>query len=250
MYTDVVDLRDFYETRRGQVARHMIRRTVRTLWPDLRGLRVLGLGYATPYLRQFRDEAERTIACMPAGQGVLHWPPEGPWAVALTEETELPLPDYSVDRVLLVHGLESSENLSGLLDEIWRVLTGDGRVLVVVPNRRGLWAQVERTPFGSGHPYSQSQISKLLRASMFTPTRTGAALFVPPTRSRALLRSAAAWERVGASVFPRFAGVLVVEAGKQLYSPSASAQRVAKRRRPIVVPFPQVVRRSPEDPAT
>ncbi len=250
MYTDVVDLRDFYETRRGQVARHMIRRTVRTLWPDLRGLRVLGLGYATPYLRQFRDEAERTIACMPASQGVLHWPPEGPWAVALTEETELPLPDYSVDRVLLVHGLESSENLSDLLDEIWRVLTGDGRVLVVVPNRRGLWAQVERTPFGSGHPYSQSQISKLLRASMFTPTRTGAALFVPPTRSRALLRSAAAWERVGASIFPRFAGVLVVEAGKQLYSPSASAQRATRRRRPIVVPFPQVVRRAPEDPAT
>ena len=250
MYTDVVDLRDFYETRRGQVARHMIRRTVRALWPDLRGLRVLGLGYATPYLRQFRDEAERVIACMPAGQGVLHWPLEGPWAVALTEETELPLPDYSVDRVLLVHGLESSENLSDLLDEIWRVLTGDGRVLVVVPNRRGLWAQVERTPFGSGHPYSQSQISKLLRASMFTPTRTGAALFVPPTRSRALLRSAAAWERVGASIFPRFAGVLVVEAGKQLYSPSASAQRATRRRRPIVVPFPQVVRRAPEDPAT
>ena len=105
MYTDVVDLRDFYETRRGQVARHMIRRTVRALWPDLRGLRVLGLGYATPYLRQFRDEAERVIACMPASQGVLHWPLEGPWAVALTEETELPLPDYSVDRVLLVHGL-------------------------------------------------------------------------------------------------------------------------------------------------
>jgi hypothetical protein len=55
---------------------------------------------------------------------------------------------------------------------------------------------------------------------------------------------------VGASIFPRFAGVLVVEAGKQLYSPSASTQRAARRRRPIVVPFPQVARRAPEDPAT
>ena len=248
MYTDVVDLRDFYETRLGQVARHMIRRSIRTMWGDLGGLSLLGLGYATPYLRQFRGEAERVIALMPASQGVIHWPPEGPWAVALGEETELPLPDYSVDRVLLVHGLESSEALSALLGEIWRVLTGDGRLLVVVPNRRGIWAQVERTPFGSGHPYSKPQLSKLLRANMFTPTRSAGALFVPPTRSRWLLRSAAAWERIGTRWFPRFAGVELVEAGKQLYSPSMAAQKATRRRRPVVVALPQVARRLPRQP--
>ena len=125
MHTDVVDLRDFYETRLGQVARHMIRRGIRTMWPEITGMSLLGLGYATPYLRQFRGEAERVVAFMPAGQGVIHWPLEGPPAVALSEETELPLPDYSVDRVLLVHGLESSPALAALLGEIWRVLTGD-----------------------------------------------------------------------------------------------------------------------------
>ncbi len=250
MHTDVVDLRDFYETRLGQVARHMIRRGIRAMWPDLRGFSLLGLGYATPYLRQFRGEAERVVAMMPAGQGVIHWPPEGPWAVALSEETELPLPDYSVDRVLLVHGLESSEALSALLGEIWRVLTGDGRLLAVVPNRRGIWARVDRTPFGSGHPYSKPQLSKLLRANMFTPTRDAGALFVPPTRSRALLRSAAAWERIGSSWFPRFAGVELIEAGKQLYSPSMTAQKVTRRRRPVVVALPQVVRRLPRQPIT
>ena len=246
MHSDVVDLRDFYDTRQGQVARHMIRRGIRSLWPDLGGLSLLGLGYATPYLRQFKGEAERTIACMLAGQGVLHWPPEGPSAVALAEEAELPLPDYSIDRVLLVHGLEGSEGLADMLHEVWRVLTGDGRLLVVAPNRRGLWAQVERTPFGWGHPYGQSQLSRLLRANMFTPTRSAGALFVPPTRSRALLRSATAWERVGTGWFPRFSGVLLVEAGKRLYSPSAASQRVV-RRRPIVVPLPQVARRLPRE---
>jgi SAM-dependent methyltransferase len=185
---------------------------------------------------------------MPASQGVIHWPPEGPPAVALGEETELPLPDYSVDRVLLVHGLESSEALSALLGEIWRVLTGDGRLLVVVPNRRGIWAQVERTPFGSGHPYSKPQLSKLLRANMFTPTRSAGALFVPPTRSRWLLRSAAAWERIGTRWFPRFAGVELVEAGKQLYSPSMAVQTPVRRRRPVVVALPQVARRLPRQP--
>jgi hypothetical protein len=73
---------------------------------------------------------------------------------------------------------------------------------------------------------------------------------VPPTQSRALLRSAAAWERIGTRWFPRFAGVELVEAGKQLYSPSMTAQKVTRRRRPVVVPLPQVVRRLPRQPTS
>jgi SAM-dependent methyltransferase len=247
MHNDVVDLRDFYETRLGQVTRHMIRRGVRTLWPDVRGQRVLGLGYATPYLRHMDGEAERVIALMPAAQGVVHWPPDGPGAVALADETELPLPDVSVDKVLLVHGLESSEYLRAMLREIWRVLTGEGRLLVVAPNRRGIWARTERTPFGTGHPYSRAQLSRLLRDNMFTPTRSERALYVPPTRSRTLLRWAGAWERIGQKGFPTFSGVILVEAGKQLYAATAVRQKV-RRRRPVVVSFPQAMRRTPPKP--
>jgi len=130
MRNDVVDIRDFYQSRLGQVARHLIGRRLRAIWPDLGGRTVLGLGYATPYLRQFRDEAERVLAIMPAAQGALHWPPEGPNAVALADETELPLPDMSVDRVLLVHGLEHGDRVADMLREIWRVMTGDWEVYV------------------------------------------------------------------------------------------------------------------------
>ena len=237
MWSDVVDLREFYESRRGQVARHLIRHRVRQVWPDVRGQAVLGLGYATPYLRQFLGEAERVVALMPAPQGVVHWPPEGPNLVALAEETELPLPDYCIDRALLVHGLESSESLREMLTEVWRVMTSTGRLLVVAPNRRGIWARSDRTPLGHGHPYSQSQLSRLLRDNGFTPTRTERALFVPPTRSRALLRAAPAWERLGARWFPTFSGVLLMEAGKQLY---AAREKPARRRHLApVVAFPQ-----------
>ena len=93
MRQDVVDLRDFYTTRLGQVARRMIRRRVRASWPDTAGMRVLGIGYAPPYLRIFRDSAERVMAVMPASQGVLHWPASGPGLVCLAEEEELPFED-------------------------------------------------------------------------------------------------------------------------------------------------------------
>ena len=169
---------------------------------------------------------------------------EGPGAVALSDETDLPLPDYSIDRVLLVHALESSEQLRAMLREVWRVLTGEGRVLIAAPNRRGIWARSDRTPFGWGHPYSPVQMSRLLRDNLFTPTRTARALFVPPTRSNTLLRSAAAWERIGGRFFPTFAGVNLVEAGKQLYAASTAAESRVRLRRPVVVRMPQVARRT------
>lgn len=243
MWSDVVELRQFYETRLGQVARHLLRRRIRAAWPNVRGQAVLGLGYATPYVRQFRSEAERVVAFMPAGQGVLSWPPEGPNVVALADETELPLPDISMDRVLLVHGLECAEHLRDMLREIWRVMAGDGRLLIVVPNRRGIWARTDRTPFGQGHPYSFSQLSRLLRENMFTPAQPVRALFVPPTRSIALLKTAPAWERIGHRWFPTFGGVIVIEAGKQIYR-TAAVQRRKRRTRPaVILAFPQTARR-------
>src|SRR5277367_3513021 len=111
------------------MARRMLRRRIRLIWPDLNGMRLLALGFGTPYLRPFLGETERTIAIMPAAQGVVPWPPEGPGLVALAEESELPLPDRSVDRVLVVHCLESTENQRGMMREIWRVMADGGKLL-------------------------------------------------------------------------------------------------------------------------
>jgi SAM-dependent methyltransferase len=229
MPSDVVDLRDFYRGVLGQVARRMIRRAIQRVWPDLRAMRLLGLGYATPFLSALWADSERTIAMMPASLGVLRWPNEGGNLVTLADEAELPFADYSIDRVLLVHALETSDEARAMLKEIWRVLAGGGRVLIVVPNRRGIWARLDRTPFGSGRPYTMSQLSQLLRDEQFTPVGSDAALFIPPAKGRMMLRAAAAWERIGRRWFPRFAGVLLVEATKQIYAKPAAIREPRRR---------------------
>ena len=229
MPSDVVDLRDFYRSALGQVARRMIRRAVQRVWPDLRGMRLLGIGYGTPFLSALSAETERTIALMPASLGVLRWPAEGGNLVTLADEGELPFADYSVDRVLLVHALETSEEVRAMLKEIWRVLAGGGRVLIVVPNRRGIWARLDRTPFGSGRPYTLSQLSQVLRDEEFTPVGADAALFIPPSAHRMMLRSAPAWERIGKRWFPTFAGVLLVEATKQIYAKPVAVMHPRRR---------------------
>ena len=244
MWMDAVDLRDFYATPTGQVVRHVIRRRIRDIWPDVKGLGVLGVGYATPFLNPYRAEAARVVAAMPASQGVLHWPPEGGGLTLLTDEAELPLPDLSVDRVLLVHALENTEHIRPMMREIWRVLAGGGRLLVVVPNRRGLWARFERTPFGLGQPYSPRQLARLLRETMFTPVATHPALFVPPIRWRMVLSSAPAVEKLGQRWFNTFAGVVMTEATKEIYAGHAVPVR---RRRRAYVALPQ---RNPRGAAT
>ena len=234
MTGDVVDLRDFYRSALGQVARRMIRRAIQRVWPDLRGMRLLGIGYATPFLSALSAGSERTIAVMPASLGVLRWPPEGGNLVSLAEEGELPFADYSIDRVLLVHALETSDEVRAMLREAWRALAGGGRLLIVATNRRGIWARLDRTPFGSGRPYTPSQLSQLLRDEQFTPVASDTALFIPPAKHRMMLRSAAAWERIGRRWFPTFAGVVLVEATKQIYAKPAAVR--APRRRLVYTP--------------
>jgi SAM-dependent methyltransferase len=234
MWMDVVDLRDFYATSLGQVAARAVRRRIREIWPDLARRRVLGLGYGPPYLRPFLEDAERVIAAMPTGQGVIHWPRGGPDRTVLVDEAELPFPDNSMDRVLLVHGVENSEQLRPMLREVWRVLSDSGRMLAVVPNRHGIWARLERTPFGHGHPFTPGQLSRLLRDCLFTPTVEAGALFMPPARSRMVLGAGPAWEKAGNRWFPRFAGVVLMEAGKQIYA--ASTVTAPARRRSVQAP--------------
>ena len=215
----------------------MIRAAIRRIWPDLRGMRLLGIGYATPFLAAVSAETERTIALMPASLGVLGWSPDdGRNVVTLADEGELPFADYSIDRVLLIHALETTEQVGPMLKEIWRVLAGGGRLLIVVPNRRGIWARLDRTPFGSGRPYTTSQLSQLLRDEQFTPIGSDTALFIPPARKRMILRSAAAWERIGKRWFPTFAGVVLVEAAKQIYAKPTPAR--IPRRRLVYAPAP------------
>ncbi len=238
---DVVDLRNFYVQQLGVVARRFVGQGIRNRWGDTRGLRVLGIGYPTPYLGLFREEAERCLAMMPATQGVIRWPSTRPGLAALVEEDELPLTDSAVDRVLLVHALEMSSDATELLREAWRVLAAGGRLLAVVPNRRGLWARMDTTPFGQGRPYSRSQITQLLRDAWFTPTGWDEALYVPPISRNWFLRSAIAWERTGATLSAPFAGVHIVEATKQVYR--AIPARREKRRlvpalQPVLAPSP------------
>jgi len=231
MHLDVVELRRFYYTTQlGRMVQRMIRERLRALWPDIHGQNLVGFGFAAPFLRPFMEEAARTLCLMPAQQGVWPWPPEGPNVTALVEETLWPLPSGFADRLIVAHGLETCERPAALLEEVWRVLAPGGKAVFLTPNRAGIWARRDATPFGYGRPYSTGQLEKTLSANKFTAERHAAALYMPPSHRRFWLKAGPAMERVGQRLdLQGLAGVVMVEATKLVYIAPQSGAKVAAR---------------------
>ena len=232
MHLDVLDLRTFYyRTQLGRAAQRSIRDQVVEMWPDARQQTVVGFGFAAPLLRPYLADARRVTALMPGQQGVMPWPAGMKNVAVLCEETKWPLEKDSVDKLVVLHGLETSEHPIALLDECYRVLAPEGRGLFIVPNRAGLWSRRDGTPFGFGRPFTLGQLEAMLRAIGLTPSRHVAALYQPPTEKPFWLRTGQLWDRLGRKVSNRFAGgVLMVEVTKQVPAPPRSGLPEAVRR--------------------
>jgi SAM-dependent methyltransferase len=231
MHLDVLDLRNFYyRTQLGRVAQRAIRDRMVDLWPPLAGQTVAGFGFAVPLLRPYLAEARRVIGLMPGPQGVMPWPAGLQNVSVLCEEHLWPLPTGMVDRLVLMHGLETSENPGSVLDEAHRVLGPGGRALIVVPNRAGLWSRSDATPFGFGRPYTAGQLEAQLKRHGFTPERNFTVLHAPPSQAPFWLRSSNLWERLGRRLPWLSGGVLMVEVSKQVYAPTRGGllQRATK----------------------
>ncbi|MEE4346329.1 MAG: methyltransferase domain-containing protein [Paracoccaceae bacterium] len=236
MHLDVLDLRQFYyRTRLGRVAQSAIREALLGLWPVAPRETVVGFGFAVPLLRPYLADARRTVGLMPAPQGVMHWPAGMANISVLCDEKSWPLETGSADRLVLLHGLETSETPAALLEECWRVLAPGGRAMFIVPNRAGLWARRDGTPFGYGRPYSLGQLEAQLGDHGFTSERHTAALFTPPSEKRFWLRSTGLIERTGHNLSAVVAGgVFLVEVSKQVFEPP-KAEKSRSLRRPLQV---------------
>jgi SAM-dependent methyltransferase len=258
MHPDVKHLHDFYHTRLGGVTARLITARIHEIWQNLNGLSVLGLGYAAPFIdplvgkpassshhKNTGAQCARVIALMPARQGVMAWPDLAASTrdhrsgnlSGLVDELQLPLPDASFDRIILAHILENTEQTRVLLREVWRVLTPGGRLIVITPNRQGMWAQFERTPFGTGRPHSRPQLSEMLAHNMLVPPQWRYALHMPPFDSPVNFKLMRALERPGHQWWRRLAGVLVMEAEKQIYAvtPSGAGAKKVRRRVPVAI---------------
>ncbi|MEO5363416.1 MAG: class I SAM-dependent methyltransferase, partial [Magnetococcus sp. DMHC-8] len=203
MMLEAVKLHNWYDSPRGQTVASLVG-DVMVQWlsvnhPDIR---ILGLGFAQPYLDKIvcsmpKERCGRPLGASPAEMGVVAWPRGEPNRVAQVRPDALPFADEQFNQVIMAHFLEGCESSQAALRETWRILMPGGRLLIMVPNRGGWWARRDSTPFGWGRPYSPRQLMTLLTESLFIPRQSRFALFMPPVAERTFPRAAPAWEKAG-----------------------------------------------------
>ena len=241
MSVDVVDLREFYATPLGRQAAASIIAAMRRNGGLPSDIDIMGLGYPVPLFNALLDSKDRAIVLMPSRQGAVQWPLGAACRTALAEDDELPLATGSVQCVVVVHVLENTFDPIHVLDEIWRVLVPEGKLILIATNRRGLWTRFEHTPFGNGRPFSRGQLATLLRKTKLTPAQWDSCLNFPPLRIAWLLKLNPFIERIAGRVWPIFCGAHMVVATKRLYQGIPARARKA-RKVPVPVLAPQGAR--------
>ncbi|MEZ5692027.1 MAG: methyltransferase domain-containing protein [Rickettsiales bacterium] len=239
---DIITLRRFYATQFGESVRNLIARCILRIWPEEKDKSMVGFGYATPYLSPYMEHSTSLTACMPARQGAAYWPNGKDNKVIISHEHILPFASESIDRILLIHAIENSEQLSAMIEELWRVLSINGKILIVIPNRRSLWSRSSSSPFGYGRPFTKAQMCELLSQNQFNVTKVKSALFMPPTKINILWKAATRMEKIGDFICRFFGdflegilgGIILVEAEKQLYAPTCQPVVEAKKYRTAI----------------
>jgi hypothetical protein len=226
MWCSINDLHEFYLTPQGITVQTILSHKLHGLWPNLHGLTLGAYGYPLPYLPTFSQEASHTVVCMPGPLGATPWPVLEANKVLLCEENRIPLMDQCLDRLMLIHALEFTENSRMLLRESWRVLKNGGELLIMVPNRRGFWCRSSTTPLGQGQPYTGRQLFGVLCDNSFQPQKPTYALFHPPLVHSFPYRSFRRLEECGAKWVKKIGGMVIIQAQKSvlggLIMPSSS----------------------------
>ena len=169
----------------GVVARRFVGRGIRARWGDTRGMRVLG--------HRLCDALSRPV---PRGGGALPrlhagGAGRGEMAVGAADARRAGRRD-STCRCRMPRSTACCSCMrskwrttpAALLREVWRVLAAGGRLLAVVPNRRGVWARIDTTPFGHGRPYSRSQITASAARDLVHADRLGRGALRAADRAR------------------------------------------------------------------
>ncbi len=171
--------------------------------------RLLALGHVAPLLSGLDPAKLERLAIVPdSPEGACPFPTGHPNCTLVAAPDTLPFAESLFDQALIAHSLEFAERPRQVLRELWRVLAPASEMILIIPNRAGLWTHFEATPFGQGRPWGRNELMRLLSDSMFEPLSWRSALAAPPVRGLRWL------DKPLTRLVPRIGGVHIVVARK------------------------------------
>lgn len=214
---------EFYQSPLGQMTHDFLQAQLRKIITALRfEERVLVIGFGLPFAADLAAMGSDKITLayleqMPA----VPWPDAAAHQVCVVSPDALPFGDVTFDKVIIIHALEFAPDASHLLYEVQRVLTAQGQMICIAPNRNGIWSWFEHTPFGEGHTFSTRQMRRLLTQAQLAPLHIRTALYPPPLNlsfHKIALSIARGIESICGALNFRIGGVVIAVAQKQRYA--------------------------------
>ncbi len=200
-------IRDYYATPDGERVARLLARLAAPAVRRGATARLLAVGHAGPLLTGLDPQQFERIALVTQREGQ-PFPPDALNFAVEAQPEALPFAESMFDQALLVHALEFAERPRAMLRELWRVLAPASELILIVPNRAGVWTHFEATPFGQGRPWGRNELMRLLAEAMFEPLSWASAMVAPPVKGLRWLDRPLTW------AVPRIGGVHLVLARK------------------------------------
>ncbi len=217
---NVTELKEFYETPLGKFTCQKLRQKISKLWPEVSREKILGLGFALPYL-PLLAYGNSCVAFMPSSIGAMKVEDASP--TAMVDITALPARNEYFDRAVLIHCMENIEETEKMLEQLWHVMKPAAKILLIVPNDNSLWLKLN-TPYKKSLSYTKMTLLHYLLFSKFSPRRISRDLFFIPSNNRSINRLTSF---LGNIFWRNYSGVLIIEAEKLIFAPGGKPIKIA-----------------------
>ena len=212
------DLVKFYASDLGKTCVKIIQNKLNKIVIKQNNQKILGFGYLLPYILNNDLESKVNFLAIPSANNQIKWNKNNYNSSLELDEKALPFQDLHFDKILISHWFEVSSRLDLVIDELWRILKGQGKLILIIPNAFSLWAINENNPFGKCRPFSKYQIIRLLNSHGFEEIKVHYCLYHPPYHNKFILRNFQTIEFLGNKVFYKIGGVMIIEATKFNYA--------------------------------
>ncbi|KFX72297.1 MAG: hypothetical protein FF85_00335 [alpha proteobacterium QL1] len=101
---------------------------------------------------------------------------------------------------------------------MWRVLSPEGTIYVILPNKKSSWNHSLNSPFSSGFGFSKNKIHHMFEDNFFEKLFIERLIYFPPWNLSLIQKNKFLFEKVGSYFWKFFNGVYICVAKKRLYA--------------------------------
>lgn len=224
MWLDIIDYNNFYT---GLLGKRIAFSLAEILEKEFLTLNqqpishIVGYGYMMAIFNHLiaqKNINDQFTLLFPSSMGGTVWSANNINSHALICDHDiLPFGDMQCDYIILCHALEHSKDSEDLLKSCHDALNPNGKLIIIVPARQGIWARSPYTPFGQGKPYSLTQLRYLLRKANMEITKHKRIFHTHPYLYKNFLKLHQIIDIIIKNIAYHLGGVLIVEAQRSEY---------------------------------